>query len=230
MPTNTVSQLSSGLSSYMHFSIAFVHAPPAPPGPAFFGRPNALVALTSAFYAGRLILFSDQTPESFDQAWTIVAEEALLAGSLLFAATLGIAALDRRRPVDDAARFREAGDRSRDALLALLAGDDAILKRALVKAARAPPKRGAAAVCRNLLLDEYVDATTAEALKQKHAAWLNPTPRPKQRPVPMVFEPDADGVIADWTQRKHRPRPNAKARPRTAATQAPEPVEKVPGE
>ena len=38
----------------MHFSMAFVHAPPAPPGPAFFGRPNALVALTSALSCSSL--------------------------------------------------------------------------------------------------------------------------------------------------------------------------------
>ncbi|KAH8058446.1 hypothetical protein JL721_9467 [Aureococcus anophagefferens] len=39
------------------------------------------LALTSIFYAGKLFLFSDSQPESLDQAWATVAEEAFLSRS-----------------------------------------------------------------------------------------------------------------------------------------------------
>ncbi|KAH8074121.1 hypothetical protein JL721_2683 [Aureococcus anophagefferens] len=110
------------------------------------------LALTSIFYAGKLFLFSDSQPESLDQAWATVAEEAFLSSFLLVAVTLGVAAYDRRDKGDDASRFREAGDRSRAALAALLLGPDSDpfadrdLEKALKKAARDPPRRGAAAL------------------------------------------------------------------------------------
>ncbi|KAH8062232.1 hypothetical protein JL722_3145 [Aureococcus anophagefferens] len=62
------------------------------------------LALTSIFYAGKLFLFSDSQPESLDQAWATVAEEAFLSSFLLVAVTLGVAAYDRRDKGDDASR------------------------------------------------------------------------------------------------------------------------------
>ena len=67
---------------------------------------------------------------------------------------------------------------------------DADLRVILNRAARNPPKRGAAAVCRNLLLDEYMDADTANALKAKFANATNP----QQRPT--IFRPAADDGAA----------------------------------
>ena len=46
--TSVLSQVSSGVSSCTVMSSALVHAPPAPPGPADLGRPNAVVSETSA--------------------------------------------------------------------------------------------------------------------------------------------------------------------------------------
>ena len=160
------------------------------------------LALTSIFYAGKLFLFSDSQPESLDQAWATVAEEAFLSSFLLVAATLGVAAYDRRDKGDDASRFREAGDRSRAALAALLLGPDSDpfadrdLEKALKKAARDPPRRGAAAVCRNLLLDEYLDADAAETLRWKFA---NPAPRapPPKPPPPNETEAASPSFLAN---------------------------------
>lgn len=46
--TSVDNHVSSGLSSCTVMSMALVHAPPAPAGPACFGNPNSEVAETSA--------------------------------------------------------------------------------------------------------------------------------------------------------------------------------------
>ncbi|KAH8050756.1 hypothetical protein JL722_11087 [Aureococcus anophagefferens] len=157
------------------------------------------LALTSIFYAGKLFLFSDSQPESLDQAWATVAEEAFLSSFLLVAVTLGVAAYDRRDKGDDASRFREAGDRSRAALAALLLGPDsdpADRDLGAEKGREDPPRRGAAAVCRNLLLDEYLDADAAETLRWKFA---NPAPRapPPKPPPPNETEAASPSFLAN---------------------------------
>jgi hypothetical protein len=92
--------------------------------------------------------------------------------------------------VDGPARVREAGDRSRAALVALLATEDELSRRTLRRLARKGTTRGAAAACRNLLLDEYLDAELAARCKQRYESYLLKRDGPRDLPSPAVEAKD----------------------------------------
>ena len=112
-------------------------------------------------------------------------------------AAYGITRYDRIvAEVDGPARVREAGDWSRAALVALLATEDELSRRTLRRLARKGTTRGAAAACRNLLLDEYLDADLAARCKQRYESYLLKRDGPRDLPPPAVKK-DSDSNFGD---------------------------------
>ena len=112
-------------------------------------------------------------------------------------AAYGITRYDRIvAEVDGPARVREAGDRSRAALVALLATEDELSRRTLRRLARKGTTRGAAAACRNLLLDEYLDAELAARCKQRYESYLLKRDGPRDLPA-VTKEAKADPNLGD---------------------------------
>jgi hypothetical protein len=145
--------------------------------------------------AGRLFL-SDTPPENLDDLTTALAEDALIVGGVAALAAYGITRYDRIvAEVDGPARVREAGDRSRAALVALLATEDELSRRTLRRLARKGTTRGAAAACRNLLLDEYLDADLAARCKQRYESYL--LKRDGPRDLPAVTKEAKDPNLGD---------------------------------
>ena len=137
---------------------------------AFVAVGAKAIALAGVVVAGRLFL-SDTPPENLDDLTTALAEDALIgvcSGSLhgtphrydrIVAEVDGPARCARLRP--------EPG-RSRG----LLATEDELSRRTLRRLARKGTTRGAAAACRNLLLDEYLDVDLAARCKQSYESHL----------------------------------------------------------
>ena len=113
-------------------------------------------------------------------------------------AAYGITRYDRIvAEVDGPARVREAGDRSRAALVALLATEDELSRRTLRRLARKGTTRGAAAACRNLLLDEYLDADLAARCKQRYESYLLKRDGPRDLTPPAVSKNASEPNLGD---------------------------------
>jgi len=67
--------------------------------------------------------------------------------------------------------------------VALLATEDELSRRTLRRLARKGTTRGAAAACRNLLLDEYLDADLAARCKQSYESYLLKRDGPRDLPA-----------------------------------------------
>lgn len=165
------------------------------------------IALAGVVVAGRLFL-QDAPPETFDDLTTALAEDALIVGGLVAVAAYGVTKYDRMvAETDGPARVREAGDRSRAALVALLATEDDLSRRTLRRLALTGTTRGAAAACRNLLVDEYLDAGVAQKCKQRYESYL------RKRDSPIDLQPveksddkknPGDVVRGLWTNLRER--------------------------
>ena len=99
--------------------------------------------------------------------------------------------------VDGPARVREAGDRSRAALVALLATEEELSRKTLRRLARKGTTRGAAAACRNLLLDEYLDAGLAARCKQRYESYLLKRDGPRDLTQPAVSKNASEPNLGD---------------------------------
>ena len=65
----------------------------------------------------------------------------------------------------------------------MLATEDELSRRTLRRLARKGTTRGAAAACRNLLLDEYLDADLAARCKQRYESYLLKRDGPRDLPA-----------------------------------------------
>ena len=113
-------------------------------------------------------------------------------------AAYGITRYDRIvAEVDGPARVREAGDRSRAALVALLATEEELSRKTLRRLARKGTTRGAAAACRNLLLDEYLDADLAARCKRQYESYLLKRDGPRDLTPPAVSKNASEPNLGD---------------------------------
>lgn len=119
------------------------------------------VAIASvAAYAARLLFTGDTDEPPAETEWASVAGEAALAASLLAVSAIGVAVIEEVAAAKTAMIDTTS---PKDRLTTtLLAASDERLRRVLVALARYPPRREAAAACRDALLNAAREADLGE--------------------------------------------------------------------